>query len=51
MTLAMLAAPAFARFEKIGVTENTAMQTADIANVIVIAPTFCFEELKCFGVG
>jgi hypothetical protein len=43
MTLAMLAAPAFTRFEKIGVVANTAMRTADIANVIGITPTFCFE--------
>jgi hypothetical protein len=43
MTLAMLAAPAFARFEKIGVVANAAIRTTNIANVIGITSTFCFE--------
>lgn len=51
MTLAMLAAPAFARFEKIGVVANAAMRTADITNVIGIALAFCFEEMKGFAFG
>ena len=49
MTLAMLVAPAFARFKEVGFVTNAAMRTADITNVIKIAPAFCFEEMKGFG--
>ena len=51
MTLAMLAAPAFARFKEVGFVTNAAMRTADITNVIGIAPAFCFEEMKGFAFG
>ena len=47
----MFATPAFARFEKIGVVANAAMRTADITNVIRIAPAFYFEQVKGFAFG
>lgn len=39
---AMFAAPTFARSKKVGFVANAAMQTADITNVVRIAPAMGF---------
>ena len=42
MTLTMLAAPAFARFEEVGFVTNAAMRTTHITNITSISPTVSF---------
>ena len=42
MAFAMLAAPTFARSEKIGFVADAAMRTADITNIVRISPAVRF---------